>query len=145
MTLRTKLAGCALVSFLCVGCGGNDYVESRYDDLAAASEAGAVAHGWVPSFLPASATAIRETHNLDTNEVWMTFSMVQNAFDGVDACERSDDILLPRDSGLAWWPEGLSEGTEPEQLGASRYAFYRCGNAAFVAVNDGRGFFWLRN
>jgi len=29
--------------------------------------------GWIPTFIPQSSTEIRETHNLDTNIVRMTF------------------------------------------------------------------------
>jgi uncharacterized protein RhaS with RHS repeats len=83
---------------------------------------------------------------VDTNEVWVTFSVAREAFDGVEACERSsrDEVVLPRKAGLGWWPVVLSEGSDGGQSTPSGYVFYRCGTAAFVAVDDAKGFFWLR-
>ena len=148
MTLHMKAAGCAVVCSIFVGCGANDYVESRYDDLAAARAAGAVASGWIPSFLPSSATAIRETHNLDTNEVWVTFSAAREVVDGVEACEHSSrgEVVLPRKARLTRWPDVLSEGSGGGQSTPSSYVFYRCGTTAFVAVDEAnaKGFFWRR-
>jgi hypothetical protein len=40
-----------------------------------ALEAGAVARGWIPSFVPPSATRIRDAHNLDTNHQWLQFDV----------------------------------------------------------------------
>lgn len=34
--------------------------------------------GWIPRWLPSSATNIYEAHNIDTNEVWMAFSFTKS-------------------------------------------------------------------
>ncbi len=39
----------------------------HYDTFAAAEQAGAVTQGWIPAYLPPSARAIEESHDLDTN------------------------------------------------------------------------------
>lgn len=135
----------ALASFACFGCGGGDFVESRYEDHAAAAAAGAMTRGWLPSFLPASATTIREAHNLDTNEVWATFMIAPGAMDDNNACQRSDrsGVLLPRRAGIGWWPDALSERSaeEPPAVG---YTYFRCGTTAFIAVDGSSGavYYW---
>lgn len=56
-----------LTAFILSGCFGTVMIAS-YDDYATAEAAGAVEKGWIPSFLPASATRIEEAHDLDTNQ-----------------------------------------------------------------------------
>jgi hypothetical protein len=43
---------------------------STYDELRAS---GLIERGWVPEFLPRSATDIEESHDLDTNRGWASF------------------------------------------------------------------------
>ena len=59
-----------------LGCEWMDTVENNYADLDAAIKVNAVGTGkWIPGFLPSSARNIHETHNLDTNESWLTFEI----------------------------------------------------------------------
>jgi hypothetical protein len=147
MTLSVRTAVHVLVCLICAGCGASDYIESRYDDLSAAQAAGAVERGWIPPFFPSSATAIREPHNIDTNEVWATFTASRDALDDAGECAQSarGEVALPRKAGLGWWPEALSEGAE--ETTASQYMFYRCGAAAFIAADgtEPRFFYWRRS
>jgi hypothetical protein len=48
---------------------------SFYPTQAAALADGAIDRGWVPGTLPISASGIHEEHDLDTNEVWMRFTV----------------------------------------------------------------------
>jgi hypothetical protein len=130
---------------ICVGCEANDYIESRYDDFSEAQAAGAVTRGWIPSFLPSSSTGIREIHNVDTNEVWIAFTASRNALEGIEECDQSAraEGMLPRNVGVSWWPQALSEGAAETTV--SQYSFYRCGAAAFIAVDraEPKFFYWL--
>ncbi len=58
-----------------VACEKLDTVESTYPDAEAAIKDGAIERGVIPAFLPPSAKDIYEKHSLDTNEVWLRFSM----------------------------------------------------------------------
>lgn len=44
-----------------------------YPTRAAAEAAGAIARGWIPPFVPAGASELREAHNVDTNQRWLRF------------------------------------------------------------------------
>jgi hypothetical protein len=57
-----------LICGLALYSGCSERFESSYADKAAAVEDGAVRRGWIPPWVPESATAIREVHDLDTNE-----------------------------------------------------------------------------
>ncbi|MCP5058506.1 MAG: hypothetical protein GY937_17525 [bacterium] len=46
--------------------------DSEFESYESAEASGAVAGGWVPEFLPRSATTIIERHDLDTNERCLT-------------------------------------------------------------------------
>jgi hypothetical protein len=53
--------------------GCDDDFEESYATAGDARKAGAVDRGWIPAVIPASATNLRERHNVDTNEVAGTF------------------------------------------------------------------------
>jgi hypothetical protein len=48
---------------------------ANYDDYAAAQAAGAVERGWIPDFVPLSATTIAEAHDLDLNTQRLRFQL----------------------------------------------------------------------
>ena len=47
---------------------------NKYDSLESVNEKKAIAEGWIPKILPASAYDIVETHDVDTNTVFGKFS-----------------------------------------------------------------------
>lgn len=50
---------------------------------------GLIARGWLPEFLPRSATEIQETHDIDTNRVQASFKYDITDVESVEeACER---------------------------------------------------------
>ena len=54
-------------------CADGERPVAEYATRAEADAAGAFTRGWLPAFLPASARALREVHDLDTNERWLRF------------------------------------------------------------------------
>ena len=46
----------------------------EYASVAEARAAGAFQRGWLPDFLPPNATHLREVHDIDTNQRWLTFT-----------------------------------------------------------------------
>jgi hypothetical protein len=63
----------ACFAFLAAGC--SETFEKHYADRREAEKDGAVVRGWLPDWLPSSATDIREIHNLDTNKSAFSFSI----------------------------------------------------------------------
>jgi len=51
----------------------SDLQINKYPDLQTVKKEGAIAHGWVPALLPASAYEIMETHNIDDNTLFGSF------------------------------------------------------------------------
>ena len=94
--------------------------ESSYSSFAEAERSAAVDKGWIPAWLPSSATEIREMHDIDTNESMLAFT-----YDAEQGWELPSDcqpvsyaqIASPRFS-RRWWPD-------PESL-EQAYELYRC-------------------
>jgi hypothetical protein len=73
-TLDRKLFALALV--LVSGCA-LEIQESTYPTLADAIARHQVAKGWIPEWVPPSATNLNEIHNLDTNASALAFDLSQ--------------------------------------------------------------------
>lgn len=114
-------------------------VEESYASYAEAQAAGAVARGWVPEWLPPSASSIREAHNLDTNHFMVRFVVPK----GTDlqlpkACEPVALNVPPRPPfHRAWWPSDVPA----TGLATHRHAFFGC-KGTYVAFGQGEGFVW---
>lgn len=119
------------LALACFGC--SDSVTSVHPTRAAAQPD--IDRGWIPPVLPASATQIRETHDLDTNAGHGTF-----AFAASDA-EQFRAALVPLAPGQPLRTQHVSR-SEFERRG---YSFYKHGDFD-IAVDWSRrvGEFWLR-
>lgn len=112
----------ACVFLLAIGTAGCrlERSEVSYADMSEAVEHGAVESGWIPDWIPSTATRIREIHDLDTNESMMSFDLPVSAswHLPLDCTQvRYEDVGRPRFS-RSWWPS-------VEEL-KSGYMFYRC-------------------
>ena len=54
-------------------CEHQENPTSYFSDYSKAKASGIMDRGWIPTYIPKSSTDIRETHNIDTNIVKMTF------------------------------------------------------------------------
>jgi hypothetical protein len=90
-------AWCLLACFVLLAAGCSETFESHYSDRQEAQRDGVFERGWLPDWLPASATDIREIHNLDTNEGAFSFS-VQAGWSPPEAagCAPSSQVTAPR-------------------------------------------------
>lgn len=126
-------------------CKRMDVDENIYRDAPAAIAAGAVERGWLPFFLPTSATAIYESHNVDTNDVWVHFQVKVNDVKAyVEHCRRIDrDTAVARvgKNSPAWWPSFLEK--KISEAGGAGYTFYICADGGYSGVDGkGRVFYW---
>jgi hypothetical protein len=73
-----QAAALGATAVLMVFCGiaftNSETPVTEYSSLAEARAAGALDRGWIPPSLPASATNLREVHDIDTNERWIAFT-----------------------------------------------------------------------
>lgn len=142
-----RLTACGIaVGLMAAGlytCARMDEMESTYAGYDAVVADGAIHRGWVPPWLPRSATDIHELHNLDTNARWMVFS-----FDPADArfaghCSPLRDTFppMPRKRPRRWWPGRLVEG-EPWDAGLEGF---NCAEGEYLVVDrhTRKAWFWV--
>jgi hypothetical protein len=110
-----------------------EVLDAKYDTAGDAIAARAVEAGWIPEWLPADATDIREVHDIDTNASELSF-----AVGGLSSLRLPDDCrpvahadTVPAYVRRGWWPD-------EEELRRS-YSFFRCAADAtphtFVGVS----------
>lgn len=124
------ILGAAILGILTAGC--SEKITSHYTTRTAATAD--IQKGWIPSVLPASATYIRETHNLDLNTGNGTFD-----FAAADAAIFKDRLTPLSAAQVAQDPH-----IPRKRLRSEGYAFYQY-NDFYLAVNWQRreGEFWL--
>ncbi len=111
----------AIVSLVLVF-GGLAYIESgenpssKFADYEALADSNLIRSGWVPNYIPRSAYEIEETHNLDSNIVYLNFK------------------FKPGDGEL---PKKNCDSETIEGNGKS----YLCKEAKIMLFNDGNGYF----
>lgn len=82
--------------------------ESRWPDLKTAIAAGAVADGWVPAFVPASAEDLRVWRDAPDGRGWLRFNLSKPELDRLAA---RFGHIRPQNLGpgpaIGWWPPEL--------------------------------------
>lgn len=133
-----------LIAFVVIAC--REDVESSYRTYRQAEADGAISRGWLPAWLPPTATEIREWHDLDTNATFASFiygTAEPRKF--LATCHRTSPTPLP--AQRRW---RLNTGER------SRLQFYRCdekttfadgraeARATWVAIDHARtkAYFW---
>ena len=103
--IRQSVIGAAVL--LSVACGSEEHTKF-YESRDALLADGAVDRAWVPPWLPDSVRDIHESHNLDTNEVWMRFRFNADDMESIAVCAPSffADVRNAHGPRLArpeWW------------------------------------------
>lgn len=126
------LAHCGVLlvtSFLLSSCQQIESPEKLFLDSKAAIKSGMTGEGkWIPqALLLNSASNIHLKYDIDTNEIWVSFS-----FDGIekltflDQCSENK-IIPPRYSRvmkISWWPQNLF--TKEGEANTECYNYYNC-------------------
>ncbi len=83
--------------------------------------------GWLPRWLPKSAFRIKESHDIDTNESWLTFSFSKSDDFYSSVCKpiKNEEVELPRDRNIKQFPEFVSIMNKQLHNNSS-LAFYIC-------------------
>lgn len=150
MTKRVIQGALAVAWIIClISC--NERVETSYASRSEADQSGAISRGWIPAILPTNATAIREYHDLDTNESFGTFRFpVSEAGSLKDALRetsssavREIEVSAPR---VNWWPTSLKGRIDERKLASTGLRIHSLEQhgTMFFAVNwqSGEAFFW---
>lgn len=96
-----------------------------YDEIA--SNPRTFEAGWIPRWLPRSATNISESHDLDTNDVWIVFSFAAEDRFHEDCQEiEKTELRLPNESDVRRFPNFVIDAVSEIRSGS--IIFYRCGD-----------------
>ncbi len=119
-----------------------------YQDFQIAENAGATKLGWLPPFLPSSATNIREKHNFDYNRVIVSFQFSPSDFQTLvaQANEISPQAVEKiRPSWLAvrepWFSDEIIEGLGSD-LSKLGFMFYEYGAAENERIRNNKLVKW---
>ncbi len=125
-----------IAAALIAACSLIDTQSASYADYRAVEANGAIGRGWIPAFLPESATDVREKHNLDTNTKLVRFDFDAGDLETLtQACPPTQHIVPPT-LNANWWPDDLQDSVG---------AFFHCeGGRAYLAVDatNMRAYFW---
>ena len=104
----------SLLVLLVVLSGCSDLLESSYANYDEVVADNAIRRGWIPIFLPKSASNIQEIHNLENNEIWLVFNLKSDDYKAmVRSCNSipMSEIQYPS-RAVSWWPDALSPDLE---------------------------------
>ena len=122
-----------IVLAMLVGCDNIDVVEVAYTDIGDATSEGAVSRGWVPEWLPPSATDLRQIYSLDTNESALSFNFSQESWRPPTDCNTiAPEELIPSRYQRDWWPAGVTVADEHVLFSCPPYNSH---TSTFVAVH----------
>lgn len=139
---KLRIPICIFLSLFLCGC---DYLihEEEYKNLDEAQSKDAVLRGWVPDYLPSTATQIKEMHDLDTNELWGEFkfdSKKDNLSKLLKVCKQMEPKNVKFPSIGIFWKKPHEDLKQKVKTG---YTIYNCKQHEFIALNNlGKGFFW---
>ena len=146
--LRLNAVSLAITALLLQsGCERLEMIERSYGTLADAVKAEAVGNDkWIPTLLPPSATEIKEVHNIDTNETWLTFRFDFWQVSTIDKrCKRVgiETLARARKRPRPWWPESLVRGAAKTQPNG-QYRYYQCGAKSFLSIDsvNNMAYYW---
>jgi hypothetical protein len=111
MKRKARLISFCMMAFLLSAC--SERFTEYYPKYEDAKKDGAVKRGWIPEIVPTTATEIHEQHDLDTNDVWIRFTVPSSDRDRLTTGLKrlSDDEVLKvrvrNPSKADWWFEGL--------------------------------------
>lgn len=115
--------------------------DATYATFADAQSTGAVARGWVPAWLPASATNIREVHNIDTNHFMLGFSVPKGTEAPLPGGCAQVGPRTPAKPPFQrdWWPADVPASA----LATHRHSLFKCDSYFFAYSGaQGEGFVW---
>ncbi len=94
--------------------------------------------GWIPNWLPSSAANIKESHDIDTNEIWLTFRFSKkDDFYAITCVPKiKKEIIMPNDKQISVFPEFVSNIYNQLQNNKS-LTFYICDESStwYMAID----------
>lgn len=101
--------------------------------------------GWIPAWLPKTAKQIKESHDIDTNEVWITFEFsASDKFYETCLSLKKSAIDLPSEQRINRFPGFVAKALS--SIKSKAVDFYQCDKDSnrYLAIDDQsmRGYIW---
>lgn len=139
MAIWALLIVLSAVSAWFVVAGKMQYMEREFATINEARAAGELEKGWLPSFLPEDAVAIKVINNTDNKSALVSFGYAKDI--DMSACRELplSEAALPAERVVLWWPDELTQKGMKE----AGYSLYGCddGQAAVNAAKK-EAYFW---
>ena len=136
-----------LLLLVLAGCGDLRVKMGVYNTLDEARQAGAIANGWVPERVPASASDLREGHMPDGRH-WGVFAF-QAADDAAVRAMVAEEITsgtvtCDPPGRLEFWPRVVRTPVDVERVRSTGFRLYRGHDGRTYAINfgQGRAYYW---
>ena len=125
LLVKSVILALALLGIVLGGFRYMDYLEnpkSSFSSIAEMKASGLVDAGWLPGYLPRTASQIEERHNIDTNEVWASFRYAVGDVQSVEtACEK----IVENDRGKKYLCPPVDTRTTTIVLGNDGSGYYQ--------------------
>lgn len=111
----------------------SDYQEYTYKTYADALNAGVIEQGWLPEFVPETATDIHLGYDIDTNDILLTFDKGDTDFTSAPGCiptEQQGSHALD----AKWWSDAFYDDPSTQ--------LFHCGAESWLAVNGDTVWYW---
>ncbi len=103
--------------------------------------------GWIPLWVPDLAKNIHASHDIDTNQVWLTFTYLKVHEFNLQICHplKKENVVFPRNRTLDLF-SSFVHNMERDLATNPHLKFFRCDNSgeSFMATNrqNGTVHFW---
>lgn len=149
-SLRRSWFATHLVVAWAAACSRSEFRESHFISYGQFRSSEVFEKHWAPRWISETATNIHEAHDLDTNAVFLAFSVPEGEHVQIKECVAVEERSLERPSlkgrSLDWWPVFLRKAAGPlkHQTGIQTYACTVPGHdtRAFLVVNAGERSVW---
>ena len=140
--LYPSMAFIGLIVIGFVACHIRENTKTEYDDYLAVVRDDAIRRGWVPDFLPRSATKIVEQHQIDESYGYVAFDAADRDITVLhDLCRQMEYTEVKYFSSYPiWWPKELSDST----VVSAKPDFYLCEEYGVLAtIGHKRHYYWF--
>lgn len=121
-----------LIGFMALPGCNDELVYRHYSNHAAAVAAGEVQRGWLPEWIPSTASDLHLQNDLDSNEWWLRFQLPVATRDSLKTHLEAADaasVHVSRPWRATWWFEGLIQKEPANDAALNAQLFRRCCDA----------------
>jgi hypothetical protein len=119
----------AVTAFLALPACSDEVVYRHYPTHAGAIAAGEQQRGWLPEWVPSTASDLHLQSDLDSNEWWLRFHLpvsVRDSMKGQLEAADAATIHISRPWRASWWFDGLIQREPANDAALNAQLFRKC-------------------